>query len=427
MKKIKELIKSKKALIIGAAILGIIAIGAITTFAAGRSGSACTVPHSVLAKTDLANTISVSGNVKSGNVQHVYSTLSYAVKDIYVSVGDQVAAGDPLARLDTVSLEMDIAQQRNSINNSQKTLAIDLENKKRIYQNMKSQYENGLNAEFVNAQTTYENNKILFEADAISKLEFDQSEINYQSIKTRIEQDIKTAEANLSMAQANYDDDSQKIALQKLEKNLADALIKAPVAGTVTAVYAVAGSPGSGLLFVIEDTENLIITAYVKEYDAGQVYPGQLVTIKSDATGDEVINGEVISISPASTKNAAGETHISSTVEFETEVAISDPHPDLKIGMNTRLNIILEKKNDVYAAPYDAVTTNAAGQTVVYSVSKENGKQIVQELAVETGMETDFYTEVSGAGLSDGVIIINDAAGVKPGDAVELQPAAGRR
>ncbi|MFZ5966137.1 MAG: efflux RND transporter periplasmic adaptor subunit [Bacillota bacterium] len=443
--------KNKKLIAIVSLVVVIISILGIWTFSTARNNRADNVPHTILSKTELVNSISVSGNIKSQNAQNVYSTLNYPVKEIYVSVGDQVAAGDTLAKLDTASLEMDIAQQRSTLTNSQKTSAIDLENKRLTYQNMKRQYENGLNSELINAEsslktaeadlqtkkTTYENNKVLFESGFISEQELNQSETNYtlavttyneaeaalKTTKTKVEQDLKTAEANLRNAEANYNNDSQQIALQKLEKNLADSTIKAPVDGTVTAVYAVVGSSGNGLLFVIEDTENLIITTYVKEYDAGQVHPGQMVTIKSDATGDAVLNGKVTKISPTSTKNAAGETDTSSTVEFETEVAILDQNPELKIGMNTRLNIILDKKMDVYAVPYDAVTVNSDGQSVIYVISDENGKQIVKEVPVETGMETDLYTEVSGSGLADGVIVINDAASVKPGDVVNLKAA----
>ncbi|MFT9496582.1 efflux RND transporter periplasmic adaptor subunit [Anaerosolibacter sp.] len=447
----KKLKKFKKQIIIGAVLIVMIGVLGMTAFSTGRNNSVAVVPYTVLSKVELIDSVSVSGNIKSQSSQNIYSTLNYPVKEIYVGVGDQVAAGDILAKLDTASLEMDIAQQRSTVNNSQKTSAIDLENKKNIYQNSKKQYENGLNSELINAEnnvktteadlqtkkTTYENNKVLVESGAISKQEFNQSETNYhlaaaaydkaiaslKSVKTKVEQDLKTAEANLKNAEVNYSNDSQRIALQKLEKNLADSEIKAPVDGVVTAVYAVVGSPGSGLLFVIEDTQNLMVTTFVKEYDAGKIHPGQKVTIKSDATGDKVLKGEVVKISPASTKNAAGETITSSTVEFETEVAILDHNPELKIGMNARLNVILEKKTDVYAVPYEAITVNNKGQDVVYVITDENGKQIVKELAVETGMETELYTEVSGKGLAEGVIVVNDASTVKPGDVIDLKAA----
>ncbi|AOT69367.1 HlyD family secretion protein [Geosporobacter ferrireducens] len=448
MEKIK---RPKKMMVIGSIVLVIAILLTVSVFSAGRDRSTFVTGYTELSRNELVNSISVSGTVESYHAQNVYSTLNYPVKEINVSVGDSVKSGDILAKLDTASLELDIAQQRSTLENSQKTAAIDLDNKRRTYENTRSQHENGLNAELINAenslktaesdlqtkQTTYENNKSLFASGFVSQQELDQSETNYKlavsnyekaaatlkTTKLKLEQDLKTAEANFKSAEANYKNDSQRIALQKLEKNLADSAIKAPVDGTVTAVYAVVGSPGNGLLFVIEDTESLMVTTYVKEYDAGKVHPGQQVTIKSDATGNRILNGEVVKISPASAKNAAGATISSSTVEFETEVAILDYDPKLKIGMNTRINIILEKKDSVYAVPYDAVTVNSDGQNIVYVIADENGKKIVKEQIIEKGMETDLYTEISGDGLADGVIVVNDTASVKPGDVIHLQTA----
>ncbi len=449
MEKIK---KRKKTIIIVTLILIIAVALAITALSAGGKRarlSAAAVKYTVLARTELVNSISVSGTVKSRNAENVYSTLTYPVEEIYVSVGDQVETGDILAKLDTASLELDIAQQRSALENSQKAALIDLQNKTLAYRNAKRLYENGLNSELNNAEANlktaetdlqtkvkaYEDNKILFEAGYISEQELNQSKNNYmlavtahdkaesalEAAEIKVEQDIKTAEANLKSTEASYNNDSQLISLQKLEKNLADSLIKAPADGTVTAVYAVTGSPGSGLLFIIEDTENLIVTSYVKEYDAGQVHPGQKVIIRSDATGDAVLSGEVVKIAPTSTKNAAGATITSSTVDFETEIAVLDHNTGLKIGMNTRLNIILEKRTDVYAVPYDAVSVNDHGRSIVYVITEENGKYIIKEIVVETGMETDFYTEVSGEGLSDGVMVVNEAAELNPGDAVNIE------
>jgi multidrug efflux pump subunit AcrA (membrane-fusion protein) len=443
MKKRKKVIIFISLVVVAAVIFG------IRTFSARRETGAPVMGYTVLSKTELINSVAVSGNIKSESAQNVYSTLNYPVKEIYVSVGDKVSAGDKLAKLDTASLELDIAQQRSTIDNSKKTSAIDLENKKRTYENTKSQYQSGLNSELINAEnnlktaeidlktkkTTYENNKLLYESGAISKQELDQSETNYTSAvnnynnaettlkitKTNVEQDIKTAEANLKTAETNYNNDSQQIALQKLNENLRDSIIKSPINGTVTAVYAVVGSSGNGLLFVVEDIDKLAITTYVKEYDAGQVQPGQLVTIKTDATGDEILNGKVVKISPASTKNTAGATDTSSTVEFETEVSILDHNEKLKIGMNARMDIILEKKSQVYAVPYDAITVDAKGQNIVYIVSEENEKQIIKEIPVEIGLETDLYNEISGDGLADGVKVINDAASVKPGEVAKTQ------
>jgi hypothetical protein len=140
----------------------------------------------------------------------------------------------------------------------------------------------------------------------------------------------------------------------------------------------------------------------VQEYDIGRIHEGQKVTVKSDATGDAVLQGEVVKIAPTSVKNAAGETIISSPAEFETQIAVMGHDTGLKIGMNTRLNIILDEKSGVYAVPHDALGVNAAGQSIVYALINENGRSSIKELVVETGIETDFYVEVRGTGWQRG-------------------------
>ena len=44
----------------------------------------------------------------------------------------------------------------------------------------------------------------------------------------------------------------------QLQESLEDTRITAPCSGTVTAVYAEVGSTGSGLLFIIEDVDDLV-------------------------------------------------------------------------------------------------------------------------------------------------------------------------
>ena len=65
--------------------------------------------------------------------------------------------------------------------------------------------------------------------------------------------------------------------IRQLNQTLDDTKITAPVSGTVTAVYASVGSSGSGLLFVIEDTEHLVVSTSVKGYDLGDVKTGMTV------------------------------------------------------------------------------------------------------------------------------------------------------
>lgn len=241
-----------------------------------------------------------------------------------------------------------------------------------------------------------------------------------------IAQQIDTLKDNLIGSQiAAQSTKSQEIAIQSLQKNLDDATITAPVSGVVTAVYAEEGQPGNGLLFVIEDTDALKITTNIREYDVGNIEVGMPVVIRSDATGDKEISGTVTYIAPAANKTENGNTLTAddSTVEFEAEVQVNDADSGLRIGMNTRLTVLLEERSDVYGVPYDSVVEKADGSEVVYAVepsSEKEGSYVVTEVPVTTGLETDFYIEVSGDGITDGLSIVSDPQSVAPG--MEVTP-----
>lgn len=241
-----------------------------------------------------------------------------------------------------------------------------------------------------------------------------------------IAQQIDTLKDNLIGSQiAAQSTKSQEIAIQSLQDTLADATITAPVSGVVTAVYAEEGQPGNGLLFVIEDTDALKITTNIREYDVGNIEVGMPVVIRSDATGDKEISGTVTYIAPAANKTENGNTLTAddSTVEFEAEVQVNDADSGLRIGMNTRLTVLLEERDNVYGVPYDSVVEKADGSEVVYAVepsSEKEGGYVVTEVPVTTGLETDFYIEVSGDGITDGLSIISDPQSVAPG--MEVTP-----
>lgn len=254
----------------------------------------------------------------------------------------------------------------------------------------------------------------------------DSAEQLRDATNNQIEQQIETLQDSLISSQlAAESNRSQEIAIEKLQNTLDEATITAPVSGVVTAVYAKVGEPGNGLLFVIEDTESLKVTTYIKEYDIGNITEGMKVTIKSDATGDKEIPGTITYIAPAAVKTDTGTTKTTdnnSTVEFEAEVQVDEQNSGLRIGMNTRLTVLVDERDDVYGVPYDSVVEQADGTQVLYvaELQSSEGKDtyVVTEVPVTTGLETDFYVEVSGDSITDGMIVLSDPQSVTVGSEV---------
>lgn len=246
-----------------------------------------------------------------------------------------------------------------------------------------------------------------------AKKQKEASENAIQQQLDTLKDQIRSSEISANNTQA------QEIAIKKLQDSLNDTIVKSPIDGTITAVYATEGEPGNGLLFVIEDTNALKISTKIKEYDIANTKEGMKTIIRTDATGDKEILGSVSKINPVAIKNEKGDTQSSAAVEFDTEIGVSEKDTGLKIGMTARLKVILSERENVYGVPYDAIVKNEDGSSSVFiTETKEDETVVAKSIPVTTGLETDFYVEVSGTDIKDGVSVLNTAQGIVEGQTI---------
>lgn len=459
----------KKKIIIP--IAAVLVVGALVGFAIYSSSKPQLpiVKTTPIASTDLINAVSVTGMVKSEDAVNVYSTLSYPVKLVNVEVGDTVSEGDVLCELDTATLEATIAQQKASLSTAQQKAQHNINVSKKDLETASFNAEKDYNTALLKAQSDVKTADIaqrnavidvnnarsdlkdlrddkkqvdddtLYEdaIDAAQRLVItrelalekanqavEDAKAALRAVEMAHKEELITRSDAVTTAELNANFSDTQIGIQKLETDLADAIIKAPVSGTVTAVFVKEGASPTGILVVIEDTSKLMITTKVKEYDIANVRPGADVTIKSDGTGEEVYDGAVSKIAPTSLKTATGAQVDTTDVEFETDIKVLTQPNNLRIGMNARLNIIIEEKKGVFALPYDALVTREDGTNAVFIArTQEDGSVTAEEVPVETGLETDFNVEIISSAISEGDLIITDTEGLKSGDAVTLESA----
>jgi len=141
---------------------------------------------------------------------------------------------------------------------------------------------------------------------------------------------------NLELEELSSNLKRTEIALEILENQLEKSTIISPISGTVTSVIAEEGAVGTGSLFVVEDIDNLRVKARIKEYDINRVYEGMEVIVTSDATRDDAHTGIISRINPSAAEKTAH------SVEFEVEVDVTSQNTGLRIGMNTRIELIME-------------------------------------------------------------------------------------
>ena len=125
------LILAVVVVVIAAALIGLVRVGQ-SALEAMTTGAAS---YTALERMDLANTLSVSGNIQSADVKKVYQEANGAGKalQVNVEVGDTVAEGDVLCVFDSTDLEKDYEKSRLQAEQSEKSAQISLDSAQNSY------------------------------------------------------------------------------------------------------------------------------------------------------------------------------------------------------------------------------------------------------------------------------------------------------
>ena len=345
--------------------------------------------------------LSGSGDYAVEDARVILETAQQAY-DLAVTSGDPAAILQAKAVLDQAQLGFDTAQATLGANTAA-----------------------ALQAK-IKAQAAYDNAaKTLGDSLAATNTAMEKAQIAYDNALKALRDNVKNAAAALQKAQAAYNIavsnsvlakgnntdvnslsiEQQEVLLQKQEKALNDATITAPVSGTVTFVQANVGQPAAGLMFIVENTDDLIISTSLNESDIGSVKVGQKVAVMTDATLGESIQGTVSHISSAAQKTAAGALN-SASAFFTVEVKIDKPDDRIKIGMNARMTIMTEHKEGVFAVPVTAIRKTSDGSSVQVVEKDGNGFKEPRLIPVTTGIETASTVEIYSDQLQDGMLVV---------------------
>ena len=235
------------------------------------------------------NSVLTQGIVESVHSMNVYGKLPHTVQRRYVDEGDRVTAGQILAVLETEDLDIQMAGAEAALRMGEVAVAT--------------------------AEHNYGIVRTLYSAHAVPLNDLRQAEFALQV-------------ALASRQQAQTMVDATRLALER-------SVITSPIDGTITAVIARAGSPGMGLLFIVEDTDNLRIMTSFRTYDLGRITEGMEVAIISDAAASGEYTGIINRINPAF------ETGFPIAVVL-AEVLVVQSDSSLRIGMTVRLGVCLD-------------------------------------------------------------------------------------
>lgn len=242
---------------------------------------------------------------------------------------------------------------------------------------------------------------------------YTQAQSAYEQAKTAYDTAVKTsetAEETRDTALENYNKAGESDELEELQSQLEKCTLKAETSGKVTAVNATVGSVIEGAAATIQNTSSLKIAINIAEYDIDSVSEGMRAVITSDVIDGE-INGTLTQISPT----ASGGGSSSST--FAAEVTVDDENSGLLIGTNAKVQIIQSTTENVFTVPLDAIEEKEDGTSVIYvRTGEENGEPVFEEVQVVVGATNDYYAEISGIDLEEGMVV---RAAADPEEATE--------
>lgn len=206
-------------------------------------------------------------------------------------------------------------------------------------------------------------------------------------------------------AASAFDEVRAMIAAER--KRVDDLTIRAPIDGVVLRRDGEVGEivDSDNVLFWVGEPKPLWIIAEVDEEDIPRVAIGQRALIKADAFPDDVLEGQVETITPK------GDPINKS---FRVRIALPADTP-LLIGMTTEINIVVATVENALLVPADSVSGGR-----IFTVVDGRAKAV----AVKTGIGSPAMVQIT-AGLDDEQpIVIAPPAGLSDGDRVRAAPGS---
>ncbi|MGV8988387.1 MAG: efflux RND transporter periplasmic adaptor subunit [Cypionkella sp.] len=298
-----------------------------------RNAAKATVHYTtVLAKTaDITVTVTAVGSVQPIQQVDVGSLISGTINEIDVKINDTVTKGQVLARLDTSSLEAELARD-------QATLSA-----------RKAAVEDAIAAQEGAAETLDRAQKMRDRG-----LNSQEDLAAAVTAKRRADASLASALANVQVAEAD---------VKLSQTNIDKAVIVAPIDGMVLDLQADLGQTVSAttvtvVLFTLaHDLGQMELQVDVDEADIGQVAVGNPARFGVDAYLGQTFPAKV------SEMHYAPQT-VDSIVTYPTILAIDNSDHKLRPGMTASADITVEQVKDALSVPNSALRYTPPQTTV---------------------------------------------------------------
>ena len=410
---------------------------------------------SEIKKMDLQQSVAVTGTLKAVNKATVTSTIGgtgvtgVKVSKVNFKEGDYVNAGDVVVEfdgddynrkiaelnaqynIDNRQSEIDIADLQQKIKDAQTQLAKKqkyLDDNKYIYEDIKDAFQQYEKYRTDDVKKRWDEQSAIAAGRAepvtIEIYERTQDEIETLNLQIQTYQNqIELAQLKQNYAQTYTQVDAKDDVYESMEKTH----VSSPISGYIITMNVEEGNnyAQGNTVFTVADTSGFVVSATVDEYDIANIATGLPAKIKFEATGDEEFDGEVTFVSVASEGSISGQQGqatqgTSNVATYKVKIQLNENDDRLRVGMTAKASVILDSVDNVLAVPYDCVQQDKDGKDFVAVIKKDGTKK---NIYVTKGLESDYYVEIKGEGLKEGMTveaIVKDAPSTDIMDYMEL-------
>lgn len=314
------------------------------------------VSTEMVKKRTIIETVSASGKIAPEIEVKLSPDVSGEIIDLRVKEGDQIKAGDLLAKINP---ELYISANDRAIAGLN-TARANLANAKARFAQVKAQ--------FVNAKASFERNSKLFDQKTISQAEFDNAKAQFEVAQAEVdaaEESVRAAEFSVNSSQAG---------VKEARENLTKTSIYAPVGGTISKLNIEKGERVAGAsqfssgteILRIANLQSMEVNVSVNENDIVRVNLGDTALVEVDAYQNRKFKGLVTEISTSANTTGVSADQVTN---FDVKIRIlPDSYKDLinpalpnkspfRPGMSATVDIQTESVVDALAVPIQAVTT----------------------------------------------------------------------
>lgn len=353
---------------------------------ARRSGGpAVAIRTTTVQRMAVQRQVDLAGTLLSPDQARVSAEAAGVVQKVLVEIGRDVKVGDPLVRLGPQEHSLALARAESALRQTRAQLGmhgpIDANDTPPPDDQIGS-VRNAM-ASRDDAIASLERAKMLAGRGILSSVDLQAAETRVKVTEAAYQSAVDTARGQKALLQ------DRRAAYDLAAKKLADAVVRAPIAGVISERPVQAGEfiGERTVVATIVQVDPLKLRTGVQERHAGIIQAGQPVEFRVESFGDAVFQGKVAYVSPS----------LDPTMRtFTVEALVDNSDRRLKPGFFAKGVILTRKDEGVMAVPDIAVST-LAGVSSVYIVKDGKIAQQSVTLGVRQGDKWEILEGLKGS------------------------------